>query len=415
MDGIGKAFGPIGEMFVKNAPLIEVVLTKLGDTVGTILGKVAGSLGNGQLTTGFLGFVTGLQAAIGTLDLTAIAEVVGMLLGFVGELLPMLSPVINQLAESLVPIFKELIELAIPLAQSLADLLAPAIVFIGHALEGLMILVRPVIGIIKGIVDFLVGVFTGDWDKAWSGIVEIFRGLMEAVIVIIGGVLGGLLKAVGSIFGGIHEAIYKNGEGMRTWFKETGDNIAQGWNDFWKSFGDNTRIGWETVMQFFHDIPKNLANFFKDAGKWLLGTGKSIVMGLLQGIKIAAPWLSGAVDGMMKDVSDYFPHSPAKKGAFSGRGWVTYSGASIATGLADGITSETSSVVAATDALMRAVSMPTSANLAINATTSYKPVASAATRDELMRQQRPVDIHLTSPTPGAAAKEIQRVLEGSGI
>lgn len=39
--------------------------------------------------------------------------------------------------------------------------------------------------ILKGIVDFVVGVFTGDWTKAWEGVKEIFKGIWNGIVSII--------------------------------------------------------------------------------------------------------------------------------------------------------------------------------------------------------------------------------------
>lgn len=35
---------------------------------------------------------------------------------------------------------------------------------------------------LTGIIDFVVGVFTGDWEKAWNGIVEIFKGIWNGMV-----------------------------------------------------------------------------------------------------------------------------------------------------------------------------------------------------------------------------------------
>lgn len=69
---------------------------------------------------------------------------------------------------------------------------------------------------------------------------------------------------------------------------------------------------------------------FFDAGARLIG-------GLIDGILSA---IGGIGDAMMQATNEadaYMPHSPAKKGAFSGRGWTLYSGRSIMQALAQGI------------------------------------------------------------------------------
>mgnify|MGYP000637707089 CR=1 FL=1 len=39
--------------------------------------------------------------------------------------------------------------------------------------------------ILKGVIDFIVGVFTGDWTKAWEGVTEIFKDIWNNIVAII--------------------------------------------------------------------------------------------------------------------------------------------------------------------------------------------------------------------------------------
>lgn len=60
-------------------------------------------------------------------------------------------------------------------------------------------------GIFTGIIDFITGVFTGNWEQAWDGVVSIFKNVfggliniakmpLNAIISLINGVIGGLNK-----------------------------------------------------------------------------------------------------------------------------------------------------------------------------------------------------------------------------
>ena len=43
--------------------------------------------------------------------------------------------------------------------------------------------------ILNGIIDFLAGVFTGDWSRAWNGVVDIFNGVVGTIGEIIAGII----------------------------------------------------------------------------------------------------------------------------------------------------------------------------------------------------------------------------------
>lgn len=64
-------------------------------------------------------------------------------------------------------------------------------------------IVEGITGIIDGIVTFITGVFSGDWEKAWDGITEIFSGVESTMKGIINSILG----AVESLANGVIDAV----------------------------------------------------------------------------------------------------------------------------------------------------------------------------------------------------------------
>lgn len=58
--------------------------------------------------------------------------------------------------------------------------------------------------IFNGIVDFLVGVFTGNWALAWQGIVEIFSGIFNTIKGICENILGGVKAIINDVISGIN-------------------------------------------------------------------------------------------------------------------------------------------------------------------------------------------------------------------
>lgn len=58
---------------------------------------------------------------------------------------------------------------------------------------------------IGGILDFLTGVFTGDWKKAWEGIVSIFKGVFGAVETIGKSIINGIIAVINDLIGGFNK------------------------------------------------------------------------------------------------------------------------------------------------------------------------------------------------------------------
>lgn len=67
------------------------------------------------------------------------------------------------------------------------------IAYVAYLYEGFIETFSPIVDavsqIFNGITDFIVGVFTGNWDQAWSGVTEIFKGYFDLVKSIAGGVI----------------------------------------------------------------------------------------------------------------------------------------------------------------------------------------------------------------------------------
>lgn len=61
--------------------------------------------------------------------------------------------------------------------------------------------------ILDGIIDFIRGVFTGDWERAWIGIVEMFAGLFNGLLSVAVAPLNGILGLINLLIDGINYLI----------------------------------------------------------------------------------------------------------------------------------------------------------------------------------------------------------------
>lgn len=66
-------------------------------------------------------------------------------------------------------------------------------------------LVSSLLQILSGIIDFITGVFTGNWELAWSGIVDIFSGIFGGIEAIGRGVINGVIGLINGIIGGMNK------------------------------------------------------------------------------------------------------------------------------------------------------------------------------------------------------------------
>lgn len=111
--------------------------------------------------------------------------------------------------------------------------------------------------------------------------------------------------------------------------------VKQGAIDAGRNFLQGVSDGFNSAVEFVKGIPGRILGALGNLGNLLVESGKSMLRGLADGI---SQGVSGAIDAVKKGLSDirsFFPFSPAKRGPFSGRGWVKYSGISMAETLGD--------------------------------------------------------------------------------
>ena len=106
-----------------------------------------------------------------------------------------------------------------------------------------------------------------------------------------------------------------------------------------KSLAHGTRDGFAFVIS---EIGRGLSdgvNRVRSAVTEFFNGGRALVNGLADGIRsaVSSGVLGRAASSAMSVVSAYIPHSPAKKGPFSGKGWTLYSGEAIVNDLAKGM------------------------------------------------------------------------------
>lgn len=60
---------------------------------------------------------------------------------------------------------------------------------------------------LKGLCDFLTGVFTGDWSRAWEGVKQIFSGVWDGITAILKGAVNGIIGVINAMLRGISSGV----------------------------------------------------------------------------------------------------------------------------------------------------------------------------------------------------------------
>ncbi|MBR2677592.1 MAG: hypothetical protein IKE28_11870 [Solobacterium sp.] len=65
--------------------------------------------------------------------------------------------------------------------------------------ESIGAVIRGAIQLFQGLIDFVAGVFTGNWERAWNGVKEIFRSIFNTIASICENIINGIVNALNSL------------------------------------------------------------------------------------------------------------------------------------------------------------------------------------------------------------------------
>lgn len=111
------------------------------------------------------------------------------LLGFVGRV----GELIVKMWDHMKPYWEMLLTFVVPHVKNVIQLIIDAV---GNFLNVVIGIIKNLMKAINGIIDFLVGVFTLDWRRAWEGIKGIFTGIVGTFEGIFKGVINGVIAIV---------------------------------------------------------------------------------------------------------------------------------------------------------------------------------------------------------------------------
>lgn len=139
-----------------------------------------------------------------------ISELCDTIVGILQPVFEQLSPVITQVFDALRPVLdllgemlETLIPALVPVIEWLAQIFSEVL---GGAIKGVKKILEPLSGIFNGIVDFVKGVFSGNWEQAWNGVVNIFKNVFNLLPTFVENVINGIIWIINKLLEGVNWA-----------------------------------------------------------------------------------------------------------------------------------------------------------------------------------------------------------------
>jgi phage-related protein len=251
----------------------------------------------------------------------------------------------------------------------------PLLDLIGGLFTAVLQVIDGVMLAIKGVIETVLGVITGDWDRAWNGVKDIFGGVWEAIKGVLNGALeiikfqiSNALAVVGDTWDGawskLEKVIHTVWDAITGWLGRKVDEARDIINrlsqvpglvsDWFGQVHQAIVNRLNDAVNFVRGVPGMIVGALGNLGGLLYGAGQSMMQGLIDGLYSMWQATYNAASEILNHIRNLFPFSPAKEGPFSGKGWTLHSGRAMISALADGVLAEQGALTSAMDQVLRA-------------------------------------------------------------
>ena len=175
--------------------------------------------------------------------------------------------------------------------------------------ESVSKVIGDIIDVFIGLLDFVIGTLTGDWDRAWQGIKKIFSSIWEGIKDLLGAALNwirlqielqfGLVKAtIEYIWNNVKTFISDIWNGLKDSASEIFNSIKDKLSEIWDSVKSTIEEKWNAIKEWFDGIWQKIKDIFNLDE--MLEVGKNIMNKLWEGMsniwEDIKSWLGGIAD-----------------------------------------------------------------------------------------------------------------------
>lgn len=309
-EAISNTLGPIGEVLGTLANSFTMVWEEINQMyekhISPLFSSLSGGISEiiGTLLNGYDEYVAPVLDRLskkfsevwqGTIDplLKNFIELFGDVADFVRTVWEnIFQPVVNWIAKNIMPVVAPVLENV-------------GIVFL-NTFEEIGKLFDAFITAARGVIQFIDGVFSGDWSKAWEGVKTVFKGVWDAMPDFIKGPIKLIIGLVNSMIGAIENGINFVVRGM--------NNLQFDVPDWVPGIGGET-FGFDLNEISLPRIPQLARGGVLEKGQvgLLEGNGAEAVVPLEKNTK----WISRVAQNMSKEFGRYKLNTSIPKPDFS--------------------------------------------------------------------------------------------------
>lgn len=194
-----------------------------------------------------------------------------------------------------------------------SDNLAPAFIFIFETLE---VTVGSFLDVLMGLIKFITGVFTLDWETAWDGVKQIFVGVWDFIVGFLSSfgtmLYDRVVNSVASMLGMTKEEVEAQfsaiWESITSFFSNLFSGIGSFFSNVWNSITGFFSNLWNGITTFISNIINNIGQIPEKVG-YFLGQIVGNVILFVQSIP-------QHIGNMVNSVIEWFKKLPENIGKF---------------------------------------------------------------------------------------------------
>ena len=187
-DDAGAAFDGLVQVLQSVMGVVGQVVTFANTTVKPIIQEI-------------FSFITQTVVPIILQTFTAAAPIISGIITNLGTAVMTVAQIIGTAIQTVLPI----IETIISVLMTLGSVVVPALLAWYETFSaGLLTIIQGIQTTFQGIIDFITGVFTGNWQQAWQGVQDIFKGAFEALAGLIKTPLNAVIALINKAISGIN-------------------------------------------------------------------------------------------------------------------------------------------------------------------------------------------------------------------
>lgn len=177
--------------------IVEAVLPVLIQLINTILPIIT------QIISAVLPVLVEILNALTpilNMVISLLQPILNLIISLVEPILNLIMAAIQPLIEIFATLISTILEPIMPILSAVANIITSVL---GAAIQAIQPIIQSLTSVFQGLIDFITGVFSGNWSQAWNGIVQVFGGLWDGLVAIvkapINAVIGLINKAIGAL------------------------------------------------------------------------------------------------------------------------------------------------------------------------------------------------------------------------